>query len=375
MPTLGLVVNPIAGMGGRVALRGTDGPETLREARARGAKPVAGERARRALVRLPREIRVVAAPGAMGADLAAAAGLRCETTGALRVSWPDGAETTAADTWAAAAEMRARGVDLLLFAGGDGTARDIHDAIGADLPLVGVPTGVKMHSGVFAATPDAAGTVAATFLRASGSVTLRDAEIADVDEDAARAGRAAARLYGSVRVPREPALMVPAKAASPVHHQAALEALCEDVAAKIAGGGSYLLGPGTTMARVLDALGERGTLLGVDAVADGHVVAADLDEAGILERLAQAPDTRLLLGVIGGQGSLLGRGNQQLSPRVLRRLGAERIDVLAAADKLLALDPPVLRLDTGDDELDRVLSGYRRVRTGPRETIVMKVST
>jgi len=232
-----------------------------------------------------------------------------------------------------------------------------------------------MHSGVFAATPDAAGTVAATFLRASGSVTLRDAEIADVDEDAARAGRAAARLYGSVRVPREPALMVPAKAASPVHHQAALEALCEDVAAKIAGGGSYLLGPGTTMARVLGALGERGTLLGVDAVADGHVVAADLDEAGILERLAQAPDTRLLLGVIGGQGSLLGRGNQQLSPRVLRRLGAERIDVLAAADKLLALDPPVLRLDTGDDELDRVLSGYRRVRTGPRETIVMKVST
>ena len=370
---LGLLINPIAGMGGRVALKGTDGPQALRIARERGAEPFAGGRALRALQRLTAgglPVQVLAAPGAMGADVATAAGLQAAVTGAAP-SGPTGPD----DTRRAAAAMARAPVDLLLFAGGDGTARDIYDAIGAALPLVGVPTGVKMHSGVFAATPDAAGTVAATFLRASGSVTLRDAEIADVDEDAARAGRAAARLYGSVRVPREPALMVPAKAASPVHHQAALEALCEDVAAKIAGGGSYLLGPGTTMARVLDALGERGTLLGVDAVADGHVVAADLDEAGILERLAQAPDTRLLLGVIGGQGSLLGRGNQQLSPRVLRRLGAERIDVLAAADKLLALDPPVLRLDTGDDELDRVLSGYRRVRTGPRETIVMKVST
>jgi predicted polyphosphate/ATP-dependent NAD kinase len=129
------------------------------------------------------------------------------------------------------------------------------------------------------------------------------------------------------------------------------------------------------MARVLDGLGERGTLLGVDAVQGGRVVAADLDEAGILAVLDDAPDTRLLLGVIGGQGSLLGRGNQQLSPRVLRRIGPDRIDVLAAADKLLALDPPVLRLDTGDDGLDRALAGHRRVRTGPRETIVMKVST
>src|SRR5262245_55628590 len=153
MPTLGLVVNPIAGMGGRVALRGTDGPETLKEARARGAKPIAGERARRALARLPVEIRVVAAPGVMGAGGVVAAGLRCETTTA---GSRNGADTTPADTRAAVAEMRDRAVDLLMFAGGDGTARDIHDAIGADLPLVGVPTGVKMHSGVFAATPDAA---------------------------------------------------------------------------------------------------------------------------------------------------------------------------------------------------------------------------
>lgn len=352
---LGLLVNPIAGMGGRVALKGTDGEDALRIARERGAEPISPERARRALVQLT-DIPIVAAPGAMGADLAAAAGFDVETT-----SDPAPRRTTAADTRAAAAEMLRRDVDLLLFAGGDGTARDIHDAIGSALPLVGVPTGVKMHSGVFAATPDAAGAAATAFLRAP--TALGEAEIADADE------AAATRLYGRALVPRQPALMVRAKAPSPAH-DAALKALCREIAATMAPGRLHLLGPGTTTAAIAP-----GTLLGVDAVRDGAVVAADLDEAGLLGLLENAPDITLILGVIGGQGSLLGRGNQQLSPRVLRRLGPERIEVVAAADKLLALNPPVLRVDTGDDELDRALSGHRRVRVAPGRTIVMKVST
>jgi predicted polyphosphate/ATP-dependent NAD kinase len=363
MPTLGLVVNPIAGMGGRVALRGTDGPEALREARARGAVPLAGERARRALARLPKEIRMIAAPGAMGADVAAVAGLRCETTGEARVSWAGGektwggvAETTAADTCAAAAEMRARGVDLLLFAGGDGTARDIHDAIGDGLPLVGIPTGVKMHSGVFAATPDAAGLAAAAFLRGADEVQLAD--IADVDEDAAREDRVATRLYGEARVPRAPRHILAAKAASPAA-DAGLQALCETLRWLP---GVTLLGPGTTTARIL-----KGTLLGVDALVGGELVATDLDE----RRLLQLDADRLILGVVGGQGSLLGRGNQQLSPRVLRNI--KDLTIVAAADKLVHLD--CLRVDTGDDELDRQLSGYTRVHTAPGRTMVMKVST
>ena len=368
---LGLLVNPIAGMGGRVALKGTDGPQALRIARERGAEPFAGRRALRALQRLAAgglPVQVLAAPGAMGADVATAAGLQAAVTGA-----PPSGPTGPDDTRRAAAAMARAPVDLLLFAGGDGTARDIYDAIGAALPLVGVPTGVKMHSGVFAATPDAAGTVAATFLRASGAAGLRDAEIADVDEDAARAGRAAARLYGSVRVPREPALMVPAKAASPVHHEAALEALCEDVAATIAAGGSYLLGPGTTMARVLDALGERGTLLGVDAVAR-RARGRDRPRRGGHPRAARPGAGHAAAARRRRRAGLAARARQPAAqPTRAAPLGAERIDVLAAADKLLALDPPVLRVDTGDDELDRVLSGYRRVRTGPRETIVMKV--
>ena len=350
-------MNPIAGMGGRVALKGTDGPEALSQARARGAAPVAPERARRALAQLDKDTRVLAAPGVMGGDLAAGAGLAHETTAPLL-----GSATGPLDTRNAVAEMCERGVSLLLFAGGDGTARDIHDAIGGELPLVGIPTGVKMHSGVFAATPGAAGAAAAAFLR--GATDLHDAEIADVDEQAARDDRVATRLYGSARVPSQPALMLAAKAPS-LAADAALAALCAgmDLA------GLVLLGPGTTTAKIAP-----GTLLGVDAFRDGELVAADLDEAGILA-LLEREDARLILGVVGGQGSLLGRGNQQLSARVLRRLGRDAITVVAGADKLVALQPPVLRVDTGDDALDAELSGYIRVHTAPGRTIVMKVST
>jgi predicted polyphosphate/ATP-dependent NAD kinase len=372
---LGLVVNPIAGMGGRVALKGTDGERALRLARERGAVPIAPQRAGRALRRLAAggpPLRVLAAPGTMGAELAATAGLEVETTAP---AVEPGRDTRPADTRNAVAEMRERGVDLLLFAGGDGTARDIVDTIGADLPLVGVPTGVKMHSGVFAATPDAAGAAASAYLRHPGPAALREAEIADVDEDAARHDRVAARLYGSALVPRQPSLMLGAKTPSTTSADLALDALCAQLAETLPRGRLTLLGPGTTTGRVLSHLGLRGTLLGVDAVRDGELVASDLDEEGLLALLDDAHDALLLSGIVGGQGSLFGRGNQQLSPRVLRRLGRDRVQIVAAADKLLHLSPPRLRVDTGDDALDAELCGYVRVHVGPGRTIVMKIST
>jgi predicted polyphosphate/ATP-dependent NAD kinase len=370
-PRLGLLVNPIAGMGGRVGLKGTDGAEVLALARERGATPVAPARAGRALRALAGEgVRphVVAAPGAMGADLAREAGLDVETT-AEAGGEPTGPE----DTRAAAAEILRRGVDLLVFAGGDGTARDIHDAVDGRLPMVGVPTGVKMHSGVFAATPHAAGAVAAAFLRDPARVRLRNAEIADVDEEAVRAGRVATRLYGSARVPEAPRLMVAAKAASQPSG-AAVDGACREIAEGMQPGRLYLLGPGTTTAAVSAHLGLGATLLGVDAVIDGRSAGTDLDEAGVLALLDRHDGARLVLGVVGGQGSLLGRGNQQLSPRVLRRIGRDGLVVVAAAPKLLALNPPTLRLDTGDDALDAELSGHVRVHVAPRRTIVMNVS-
>jgi predicted polyphosphate/ATP-dependent NAD kinase len=361
-------VNPIAGVGGTVGLKGSDGPATVTAALARGARPVAGERMGRALQGLSGAgVGVLAAPGAMGADAVRSVGLAVVETGAAI-----GTRTTAADTRAAAAEMRRRGVALLLFAGGDGTARDIVDAVGSELPLLGVPAGVKMHSGVFAATPDAAGRAAAAYL--AGGVALCDVDIADMDEDAARADRIATRLYGSARIPDQPRLILSAKTASGGSPQAAVATLCRELAEGMQTGRLYLIGPGTTTAGVLAALGLRGTLLGVDAVRDGRLAGVDLDEAGLLGALERARDAELIVGLVGGQGALFGRGNRQLTPAVLRRVGRERITILSAADKLLALPEPVLRVDTGDDALDAQLCGYVRVHVAPRRTIVMNVS-
>jgi predicted polyphosphate/ATP-dependent NAD kinase len=135
----------------------------------------------------------------------------------------------------------------------------------------------------------------------------------------------------------------------------------------------YVLGPGTTMRRVTAHLGLEKTLLGVDAVRAGRLLGSDLGERELLDLVAEEPVT-LLLGVVGGQGALLGRGNQQLSPAVLRRIGAANIEVIAGLRKLLALDPPLLHVDTGDLDLDRALCGYRRVHVAPRRTVVYRVA-
>lgn len=372
-PRLGIIVNPLAGIGGAVALKGSDGAATVAEARARGAEPQAPVRAARALRALAASVgpaAVLAAPGKMGAEPAQAAGLSVIATAA-----PGATATSARDTRAAARAMRDAGVELLLFAGGDGTARDIHDAIGDQLPLLGIPAGVKMHSGVFAHSPEAAARAGAAVLSDGASLRLRRADIADVDERAAREGRVASVLYGSARVPDLPRVVLPAKAGSRSRPDAELEALCRDVAAELEPGCLHLFGPGSTTTRVLSALGENGTLLGVDAVVDGRVVGRDLTEAQIIELLARHPAARLVVGLVGGQGALFGRGNRQLGPAVLSRIGRDRIMVLSAADKLLALTPATLWVDTGDPDLDAQLSGYIRVHVGPRRQVVINVSS
>jgi predicted polyphosphate/ATP-dependent NAD kinase len=378
-PRLGIIVNPVAGIGGAVALKGSDGPETVALACARGAVPQAplrAERALRGLAAAAGSLEVLAAPGVMGTDLAQVAGLAVTTTGTLAQH-----PTTAEDTRMAAAAMRDAAVELLLFAGGDGTARDVYDAIGDELPMLGIPAGVKMHSGVFAANPEAAARAGETFLRLGASARVRDAEIADIDERAAREGRVASILYGAARVPDLPQLVLPMKAGSRTSPGADLDALCRTVAAELEPGTLYLLGPGTTTAAVLAALGLSGTLLGVDAVRDGRLIGADLTEDQLVALLdhntssGHGDRVRLIVGLVGGQGVLFGRGNRQLGPDALRRIGRDRIMILSAADKLLALDPLTLWVDTGDPDVDAELAGYIRVHVGPRQQIVIKVSS
>jgi len=363
---IGFIVNPIAGMGGRVGLKGTDGEETLREALARGAEPWVPRRALEALsgLTLARDrIEWVTWSGSMGEDLLREAGFTFEVAGCAE----DG-RTTAEDTKEAARRMEALAVDLILFAGGDGTASDIIEAVDMRVPILGIPAGVKMFSGVFASTPRAASQLVLRLL--DGDAQIVEREVMDVDEDAYRAGRLSASLKGFARTPYAAALVLNGKTASSAADEEVMkEAVAARVVEEMRPGAAYILGPGSTVAKVAELLGVEKTLLGIDVVRDGRLVVRDADERALLR--AASGETWIVLSPLGGQGSLLGRGNQPISPRVLRRVGLDRIIVIATPLKVQGLR--ALTVDTGDPELDARLRGYRRVIVGYHEEKVMKV--
>jgi len=363
---LGLIVNPIAGIGGRLALKGSDDRAAVDRALRDGAQQVAPTRARRALdvVRIQAPgTEVLAAGSGMGAELAAELGLPV-TVLDHRPEHP----TTADDTRAVARELLGRHVDLVLFAGGDGTARDVVGTVGTELPLLGIPSGVKMRSAVFGTTPEAAGEAAARYLASPETFPLVEREVLDAAEGVE------SELFALARSPHVGGRLQAGKATARPADEAALTALCEAIAREMLPGRLYLVGPGTTTGRILAALGIGGTALGVDAVFDGQLLALDLDEDGILRLLDAHPLATLVLGVIGGQGFLLGRGNQQVSAQVLRRVGTDNLVIVAGADKVSVLDPPVLHVDLGDGERENLLEGYHRVRVAPDRTMVLRVS-
>ena len=367
---IGLIVNPVAGMGGSVGLKGTDGPDILDRAQALGARPLAPERALRALRRLAAtapETALIAAAGSMGGDVATAAGLAVT----LLAGRPSA--TTAADTRAVAQELRTRRVALILFAGGDGTARDILDAVGDAVPMLGIPCGVKMHSAVFAINPEAAGQLAASVATdRGGKISTREAEIMDIDEEAMRTGRVSARLHGYGRVPFERHLVQSAKAGG-IAEDAALDGVCREIAEEMRPGVVYILGPGTTTQRILGHLGLAGTLLGVDAVRDGKLLGLDLAGEQVAALVRGGP-AQIIVSVIGGQGYIFGRGNQQIGPDVIRAVGRDNLIVVATQRKLASLEGGRLLVDSGDRALDEQLQGYIRVRTGPGQAAMMRLA-
>lgn len=370
---LGLIVNPVAGMGGRVGLKGTDGAECVMRARELGAVPLAPSRAALALrVLLPvkEELGLFTCPGLMGETAAAEAGLPYRT-----ISLSVGPQTGPEDTREAARRMADSGVDLLLFAGGDGTARDIAEAVGEDVLCLGIPAGVKIHSAVYAATPLHAGEAVLSLVRGRRP-SRRLAEVMDIDEEAFRKGEVRSRLFGYLPVPADRRHLQGLKSGSPKSEAALQKAIAADILEGLKPGVLALIGPGTTTRELKRALGFEGTLLGVDAVKDGKPVAEDCSERKLLELIALEPggNVRIIVTPIGGQGFLFGRGNQQFSPEVLKRVGKENILVAAVPGKLAALGGGPLRVDTGDPRLDRELSGYTRVITGYREAVMVRVA-
>jgi predicted polyphosphate/ATP-dependent NAD kinase len=347
--TVGFIVNPIAGMGGAVGLKGTDGKGVLSEAISLGAKPLAPARAEVFLSELRQigtHVRLIVGAGIMGEDEAEACGFDYTVFGERK------SETAAEDTRKTAKMMAKEGVNLLVFCGGDGTARDVQNAVDMRFPVLGVPTGVKMHSAVFAVNPTAAARVTARFLL--GELPLKEAEVMDIDEKAFREGKVSAELYGYVLTPYEPHLIQGNKLSSPMteselQNQAAIAIyVIEEMKPDVI----YVVGPGTTTRTIADLLDAKKTLLGVDLFVNKTLVATDVNEKRMLEAI-RGKKAKIIVTPIGGQGFVFGRGNQQISSRVIRQVGLDNVIVIATTGKLRSLES--LRVDTGDSELDAAI--------------------
>ena len=344
---LGLIVNPVAGLGGSVGLKGSDGLAV--EALRRGAVPQAENRAAKALeelLPLRDRITVCTGPGAMGENAARAMGFSCQVMeGAVSPV------TTARDTRALARWLQALGADLILFAGGDGTARDICSAAREGSVFLGIPAGVKIHSPVYACSPSAAGRLAALYLEEKVS-QVREEEVLDIDEEEYRREVISTRLYGYLPIPREKRLTQNRKCGTPPSEAACIASL----AAKAAD----LMEPDVYY------------LIGVDLVYNRKLVQNDVYGQQIISLIGDKP-VKLMVTVTGGQGFLFGRGNQQLTADVLRRVGRENLLIFATKEKLFQLRGRPLLVDTGDTALDEALSGYYPVICSYQETVICRV--
>jgi predicted polyphosphate/ATP-dependent NAD kinase len=363
--TIGFVINPVAGMGGSVGLKGTDG--RVKEAVERGAKPLAEKKAETALKGLlGQKITFLTCADSMGEDVLKTAGFSCE------VIYSPRKETTAEDTKAACKLFLEHKVDLILFCGGDGTARDVYSITRNKTPMFGIPAGVKMHSAVFSITPAAAADVVIQFLGARPHLT--EAEVMDIDEEAYRNGKLSAKLFGYAKIPYIPEKVQGRKMTFETETDEESKDKIATFALEFMWDNSlYIIGAGTTTKRIMEKAKLPGTLLGVDLVKEWRVVGRDVNEEQILAALKNEPKAKIIVSPIGAQGFIFGRGSQQISPAVIRKVGIENIIVVATPHKLA--QTPHLLVDSGDEELDRELSGFRQVVCGYRMAQRKKVAT
>ena len=357
MVTIAFLVNPIAGMGGAVGLKGTDGRKVLEEAMRRGAEPVARARAVEALSLLSgQKLDLLTCGGEMGEEA-----LRKARIEEYDVVYASEGETSAEDTKEACRRFLEEGAALLLFCGGDGTARDILEVVGDKVPVLGIPAGVKMHSGVFAVGTEAASKLVLDFLQ--GKTDIVEVEVLDTDEEEYREGRLNVKLFGYAKMPSEPTLVQGSKAVFySQSEEKAKEAIATFASEFMWDDSLYIMGAGSTLAKVAELLEIEKTLLGVDVVKNRKLIAKDVSEREILAALKDEKKAKIMVSPIGAQGFIFGRGNQQISARVIDEVGKENVIVLATPHKLEKT--PILLVDTGDRKLDAELSGTMQIVTG-----------
>ncbi len=367
---VGIIVNPIAGLGGRVGLKGSDEPDIVEKSLAMGGKPESPQRAGHALSKLLEikdKIQIYTYGGDMGENKLRELGFEFDVVGS-----PSGARTTAQDTINAARLMKEKNVDIILFAGGDGTARNICEAVGTSIPVIGIPAGVKMHSAVYAVNPLNAGIAAKDFLTGQTG-TLQEREVMDIDEELFRQGVVSAKLYGYMTTPDSGGRMQNMKSGG-ASEQSALMGMAGYVVDTMEEDTIYIIGPGSTTRGIMEDLELPNTLLGVDVVQNKQLLASDVSESKLLE-LTEDPErnVKIVVTIIGGQGILFGRGNQQISPEIIRRVGRENIIVVSTASKLLALEGRPMIVDTGDIELDKELGGIIEVIIDYKESSFYRI--
>jgi len=366
---IGFILNPIAGMGGAVGLKGTDGTTILQEAIRRGARPVSSGRAKEflSIIGKKHEVSLVVAEGQMGADIARELGLKFVPIDHV------GPKTTRTDTIRIARSMLKHGIDILVFVGGDGTATDVLEALGDSVTVLGVPAGVKVYSSVFAINPRTAANIILEFQ--DGRTETVKGEVIDIDESEFRKGHLAISLKGYLLTPQRGGLMQNPKVPSVASDTEDMETIADYFEQELIDPSTvYVLGPGLTVDRIATRLGvTRKTLLGVDVVrGDGTILGLDVSEAQILP-LVKDSKARIIVSPIGGQGFFLGRGNQQISPRVIRSVGVDNLIIVATRNKIGMLRPRRLLVDSGDPDLDKSLRGYRRIIIGYREEMMVKI--
>lgn len=371
MLTLGLIINPLAGIGGSVGLKGSDGADIVAEAFARGAEQKSALRAKLALqvladAELKDQIHIVTCPQQMGENLVAEMGFEHSLLSDISLD-----STSSSDTKAAAQQLLDKKVDIILFAGGDGTARDICSVVEDHIPVLGIPAGVKIHSAVYAVTPKAAGEVVAMLAKGE-LIDVKPHDVRDIDEEAFRNNIVRAKLYGEMRVPEAGQFVQSVKQGGVEVEELVLQDIASDIVQNMDDGILYFIGSGKTTQAIMDELYLDNTLLGVDAVLDQQLLQADVTEQQILELMDQYP-CKAVISIIGGQGHIIGRGNQQLGAKVLRRLGKENLLVISTKAKVSALDGRPLIVDSGDVELDDAFSGTIEILTGYQDRIIYPV--
>ncbi len=369
---LGLIINPVAGIGGSVALKGSDGELTQSQAFALGATKQSNHKTEMALsclVTVKNELEILTASGEMGEDLSKRMGFN------TRVVYQAACVTSPIDTQNTITALIEEGVDLILFAGGDGTARNICEVAPEHIPVLGIPAGCKIHSGVYTITPKAAGELCLKLINGE-MLTLAEADVMDIDEDQFRQGVVKAKRFGDMLIPMDLRYVQAVKQGGKETEALVLEDIAADVIELMEDDEDclYLVGSGSTTQAVMQALYLDNTLLGIDAVFQQELIAPDLTEQQIWQLINKYPKTKLIISLIGGQGHLLGRGNQQISPRIIHKLGKHNIHCIATKTKLAQLNGRPLIVDTLDQKINESLSGLIKITTGFHDSVLYPVN-